>query len=183
MHSEGDDPPLTKLSNTVTCTYKFRIEIPDIVINNAFKQLVGYKYYKAKKAESGKVKATKEPEEQYVSLVKSGKGKGYMCSVELAKSISISEQRTQQRRRSQLIIDRQIDNDVANYVSIVGMKNSKVRRLKIQQFSPVRLTKRIKASRLESVRKKKRNTSKESANETDDADDLDIALTDDEPNE
>nr|GEU53024.1 hypothetical protein [Tanacetum cinerariifolium] len=127
MHSKGDDSPITKLSNTVKGTYKFRMEIPDTMIRDAFKQSTGYKYYKAKKVESKKSKDAKEPKEQNESPVKSGRGKGYMCYrdqeenvpitfkkddvprktisltvaketvvVELAKSISIQEQRTQQ---------------------------------------------------------------------------------------
>ncbi|GJU45984.1 hypothetical protein Tco_1203250 [Tanacetum coccineum] len=56
MHSEGQDLPLTKLTNTVK----------------------GYKYYRAKKAESEKAKAAKEPEEQHVSPMKSGRGEDYM---------------------------------------------------------------------------------------------------------
>nr|GEV63344.1 hypothetical protein [Tanacetum cinerariifolium] len=88
---------------------------------------VGYKFYKMKKDESGKVIAKEEPKEQYVSPVRSGRGKGYLCignqevnvsskpkkvvvlskpriiteadnlieqeAVELAKSVSIEEQR------------------------------------------------------------------------------------------
>ncbi|GKD18660.1 hypothetical protein Tco_1207818, partial [Tanacetum coccineum] len=63
MHSEGDDSPITKLSNTVKGTYKFGMEIPDIMIDEAFKKSAGYKYYKAKKVESGKAKAAEKPEE------------------------------------------------------------------------------------------------------------------------
>nr|GEU38935.1 hypothetical protein [Tanacetum cinerariifolium] len=48
------------------------------MIDDAFKKSAGYKYYKAKKAESEKAKAPEEPKEQYVSPVKSGRGKGYM---------------------------------------------------------------------------------------------------------
>ncbi|GJU33302.1 hypothetical protein Tco_1176891 [Tanacetum coccineum] len=123
MHSEGQNLPLTKLKNTVKGTYKFRMEIPDTMISDAFKQSAGYKYYKAKKAESEKEKAAEELEEQHVSPVKRRQGKGYMRSadniveepvaVELTKSISIEEQRCQQRDiMTQLLIDRQIDKDV-----------------------------------------------------------------------
>ncbi|GJX48025.1 hypothetical protein Tco_0273215 [Tanacetum coccineum] len=78
MHNEGQDSPLTKLTNTVKGTYKFGMEIPDTMINDAFKHSTGYKYYKAKKAESEKAKVADDPEEQHVSPVRSGKGKGYM---------------------------------------------------------------------------------------------------------
>ncbi|GJX42152.1 hypothetical protein Tco_0257142 [Tanacetum coccineum] len=51
LHSKGQDSPLTMLMNT---------------------------YYKHKKIESEKAKATEKPEEQHESPVKSGRGKGYM---------------------------------------------------------------------------------------------------------
>ncbi|GJS72727.1 hypothetical protein Tco_0705568 [Tanacetum coccineum] len=44
MNSEGQDSPLNKLTNTIKGTYKFRIEIPDTMIKDAFKKLAGYKY-------------------------------------------------------------------------------------------------------------------------------------------
>ncbi|GJV15890.1 hypothetical protein Tco_1361213 [Tanacetum coccineum] len=74
MHNEGQDVPLTKLTNTV----------------------------KAKKVESEKEKAVEEPEEQHESLVRSGRGKANniveeQTAVELAKSLSIEEQLHQQR--------------------------------------------------------------------------------------
>nr|GEX84880.1 hypothetical protein [Tanacetum cinerariifolium] len=50
------------------------------MINDAFKKSLGYKYYKIKKAESEKAKAAEEPEDQYMSHVRSGTRKGYMCS-------------------------------------------------------------------------------------------------------
>ncbi|GJS99466.1 hypothetical protein Tco_0820636 [Tanacetum coccineum] len=78
MHSEGQYLPFTKLTNTIKGTYIFRMEIPDTMIDDVFKKSAGYKYYRAKKAKSEKAKATEEPEEQHVSLVKRGRGKGYM---------------------------------------------------------------------------------------------------------
>nr|GEW02291.1 copia protein [Tanacetum cinerariifolium] len=41
--------------------------------------VVPYKYYMAKKVESKNAKIIDEPEEQHVSPVKSGRGKGFMC--------------------------------------------------------------------------------------------------------
>nr|GEW33360.1 hypothetical protein [Tanacetum cinerariifolium] len=70
IHSEGQDLPLTKLTNTVKCNYIFEIEILDTMIDDAFKKSAGYKYYRAKKVESDKAKADDEPEEQHESLVK-----------------------------------------------------------------------------------------------------------------
>ncbi|GJT26892.1 hypothetical protein Tco_0907167 [Tanacetum coccineum] len=61
LHSEGQDLPLTKLINTVDGNFKFGIEIPDTMINDAIKQSTGYKYYKLKKDESEKGNAEEEP--------------------------------------------------------------------------------------------------------------------------
>ncbi|GJX23763.1 hypothetical protein Tco_0228208 [Tanacetum coccineum] len=193
MHSEGDDSPITKLSNTVKGTYKFGMEIPDIMVNEAFKKSAGYKYYKTKKVESEKAKDAEEPEEQNVSPVRSGKEMVYAfreetLAVELAKSISIDEQRTQQRRRSQLTIDRHIENDVVDMYAEWGqkLKGPAVEDPAVQSLLDLR--KGSKASRLESLKKKKQaitgegsNTSEESANGTDDADDSDMDLSDDNP--
>nr|GFD03598.1 hypothetical protein [Tanacetum cinerariifolium] len=55
------------------------MEIPDTMLNDAIKQLVRHKYYKHKKDESKKGKTVEELEEQNVSPVRSGRGKGYMC--------------------------------------------------------------------------------------------------------
>ncbi|GJX86714.1 hypothetical protein Tco_0337488 [Tanacetum coccineum] len=52
LHSEGQDSPLTKLTNTVVAKFKFGMEIPDTMINDAIKQSAGYKYYKHKRNES-----------------------------------------------------------------------------------------------------------------------------------
>ncbi|GJZ38035.1 hypothetical protein Tco_0584226 [Tanacetum coccineum] len=166
MHSEGQDSPLTKLTNTIKGTYIFGMKIPDTMINDAFKQSTGYKYYRAKKSESEKAKAIEEPKEQHVSPVRSGIGKVYMRSgdqevnvpnafkknvvprkartftiadniveepvaFELAKSISIDEQRRQQRTiKTQLTIEKQIDKDVEDAYAEWD-KNSKVLKSKI----------------------------------------------------
>ncbi|GJY86593.1 hypothetical protein Tco_0500619 [Tanacetum coccineum] len=127
MHSEGQELPLTKLAKTFKGNYIFRMEIPDTMIDDAFKKPARYKYYRSKKAESEKAKANKEPEEKHVSLVKSGRGKGYMRSepvaVELAKSISIEDQRHQQRKiMTQLTINRQIERDVEDTYPEWGQK-------------------------------------------------------------
>ncbi|GJR83080.1 hypothetical protein Tco_0153865, partial [Tanacetum coccineum] len=50
----------------------------DAMISNAIKKKAGYKYYMAKKVESKKAKIIDKPEEQHVSPIKSGRGKGFM---------------------------------------------------------------------------------------------------------
>nr|GEY42962.1 hypothetical protein [Tanacetum cinerariifolium] len=82
MHSEGDDLPINKLSNTVEGKFKFGIEISDAMIDDVLKKTAGYKYYKAKKVESEKAKVVEETEEHNVSSVQSKRGKGYMNSGE-----------------------------------------------------------------------------------------------------
>ncbi|GJT54081.1 hypothetical protein Tco_0989135 [Tanacetum coccineum] len=79
LHSLQDDQPITKLSNTVKGDYMFGMEILDTMISDAIKKLAGYKYYMANKVESKKAKIVDEPEEQHVSPVKSGRGKGFIC--------------------------------------------------------------------------------------------------------
>ncbi|GKD83424.1 hypothetical protein Tco_1350263, partial [Tanacetum coccineum] len=154
LHSAQDDQPITKLSNTVKGDYKFGMEILDTMINDEIKKLAGYNYHIAKKKKSAKDKIVDEPEEQRVSPVKNERGKGFMCYGELANSISIQGPRTLQRQRSQLAIDSQIDDAVVDTYA-----------------------------KLESLKQKKqtvaREGSKESANETDDADDSDMDLSDD----
>ncbi|GJR53628.1 hypothetical protein Tco_1404149 [Tanacetum coccineum] len=55
------------------------MEIPDTMISYEIKKQVGYNFYIAKKKESSKDKIVDEPEEQRMSLVKSRRGKGFMC--------------------------------------------------------------------------------------------------------
>nr|GEX32917.1 hypothetical protein [Tanacetum cinerariifolium] len=59
--------------------YKFRMEVPNAMISDAIKKKEGYMYYMAKKLESEKAKIVDESKEQHVSLVKSRKGKEFMC--------------------------------------------------------------------------------------------------------
>nr|GEY95232.1 hypothetical protein [Tanacetum cinerariifolium] len=117
----------------------FGMEILDSIISDAINRSAGYNYYMSKKKKSAKDKTVDEPEEKHTSLVKSGRGKGFMCYGdqevnvpkkdvvprktrsltiaeeifvgELINSIRIQGPRTRQCRRSQLTIDSQI-NDV-----------------------------------------------------------------------
>ncbi|GJY38712.1 hypothetical protein Tco_0425076 [Tanacetum coccineum] len=79
LHSSQDDHPITKLLSTTNGDYKFGMEVPDAMISDAIKKKSGYNYFMAKKVESEKAKIVDEPEEQHVSPVKSGRGKGFMC--------------------------------------------------------------------------------------------------------
>nr|GEV12065.1 hypothetical protein [Tanacetum cinerariifolium] len=79
LHSSQDDQPITKLLNITNGKFKFGMEVPDAMISDAIKKKAGYTYYMAKKVESEEAKNFDEPEEQYISSVKSGRGKGFMC--------------------------------------------------------------------------------------------------------
>ncbi|GJZ40986.1 hypothetical protein Tco_0587872 [Tanacetum coccineum] len=79
LHSSHDYHPITKLLNTTNSDYKFGMEVPDAMISDAIKKKAGYKYHMAKKVESEKAKIIDKPKEQHVSLIKSRRGKGFMC--------------------------------------------------------------------------------------------------------
>ncbi|GKG33810.1 hypothetical protein Tco_0433969, partial [Tanacetum coccineum] len=66
MHNKGQDSPISKLINTVDAKFKFRMKIPDIMINDAIKQSAGYKFYRMKKDESKKVNVSSKPKKAVV---------------------------------------------------------------------------------------------------------------------
>ncbi|GJW42246.1 hypothetical protein Tco_0071045 [Tanacetum coccineum] len=79
MHSEEHDSFLSKLINTIDGEFNFGMEIPDIMINDAIKKSAGYEVYQSTKKKSEEDNAQEELEEQNVSTVSRGWGKGYMC--------------------------------------------------------------------------------------------------------
>nr|GFB51296.1 hypothetical protein [Tanacetum cinerariifolium] len=79
LHSSQDNHHITKLVNTTNGNYKFGMEVPDAMISDAIKKKSGYKFYMAKKVDNEKAKIVDKLKEQHVSLIKSGKGKGFMC--------------------------------------------------------------------------------------------------------
>ncbi|GJS90188.1 hypothetical protein Tco_0772824 [Tanacetum coccineum] len=138
-----------------------------------------------KKVESEKAKAVEEPEEQNVSPVRSGRGKEETVAAELAKSVSIKEPRTQRRRRSQFTIDGQIDKDVADTIKASKLKSLKQTKQQVAgEGSSAAHTKYYANSEIDSdaiLHSLCSDTSKESANETDDVDESDMDLTTDNP--
>ncbi|GJY36887.1 hypothetical protein Tco_0422265 [Tanacetum coccineum] len=80
MHSEEQDLFLSKLINSVDGVLKFGKDLPDSMINDAIKQSVGYRVYKSKKDQSEKDTDQVTLEEQNVSTIRRGRGKGYICS-------------------------------------------------------------------------------------------------------
>ncbi|GKF46549.1 hypothetical protein Tco_0136351, partial [Tanacetum coccineum] len=182
------------------------MEIPDLMMSYAIKMSAGYNYYMTKKKKSAKDKIIDELEEQYVSPIKSGKGKGFMCYGdqvvnvpnklkkddvprksrsltiveetvvgELANSISIPEPRTQLRRRSQLTIDRQTDKAIADMYNKWGQKlkgeGSSAAHNKYHDSSDNDSEATLHSS--------SSDTTEESENEIDDADESDMDLSDD----
>ncbi|GJU60653.1 hypothetical protein Tco_1238419 [Tanacetum coccineum] len=79
FHSSQDDHPITKLLKMTNSDYKFGMEVPDAMISDAIKKKAGYTYYMAKKVEGEKAKIIDKPEEQHISPIKNGRGKGFMC--------------------------------------------------------------------------------------------------------
>ncbi|GJY48380.1 hypothetical protein Tco_0438336 [Tanacetum coccineum] len=217
LHSSQDDQPITKLLSITNGDYKFGMEVPDAMISDAIKKKAGYTYYMAKKVESEKAKIVDEPEKQHKDAMPR-KTRSLTIAEEavvgeLTNSISIQELRTQQRRRSQLTIDSQLDDIVADIYAEWGqkLKGPAVDDPVVQSL--LDLQKGSKASRLESLKQKNQavagegssaarnkyydssnnnsdatlyssssNESEESANETDDADESDMDLSDDNPN-
>ncbi|GJY80706.1 hypothetical protein Tco_0493457 [Tanacetum coccineum] len=208
LQSAQDDQPITKLSNTVKGDYKFRMEIPDTMISDAIKKSAGYNYYTAKKKESAKDKIVNEPEEQRVSLIKRGRGKGFMCYGDQAVNV-LKKDGVPRKTRSLTIAEETIVGELANFISIQEPRTQ--RRLAVDDpivQSLLDLWKGSKASRLENLKQKKQivtgegssnahnkyyansdtdndtilysscpDTSEESDNETDDADDSNMDLS------
>ncbi|GJR30560.1 hypothetical protein Tco_1106792 [Tanacetum coccineum] len=161
LHSSQDDQPITKLSNTVKGDYKFGMEIPDTMISDAIKKLIGYKFYMAKKVEMNvpnKLKKDVVPRETRSLTIVEETVVG-----ELANSISIQEPPTQQCQRIQLTIDNQLDDTVVDTYAkwVQKLKGPADDDLAVQSFS---------------------YKPKESANETNDDDEFDMDLSDDNLN-
>ncbi|GKB29309.1 hypothetical protein Tco_0868710 [Tanacetum coccineum] len=179
LHSSQDDQPITKLLSMTNGDYKFGMEVPDAMISDAIKKKAGYTYYIAKKVKSEKAIIVDEPEEQHVSPVQNGKGKGFI----------IQEPCTQQRQRSQLTINSQTNEAVTDMYNEWGqkLKGPAVEDPAVQSLLDLR--KRSKASRLENtdsdatLYSSSSNKTEESANETDDVDESDMGLSNDNPDE
>ncbi|GJT82366.1 hypothetical protein Tco_1056708 [Tanacetum coccineum] len=170
LHSSQDDHPITKLLNTTNGDYKFGMEVLDAMISDVIKKKAGYKYYMAKKVESEKTKIVDELEEQNVSPIKSGRGKGFMCYSDQVANISKLKKVVVPKKTRSLTISEEI--------VIVGkkLKGPAVEDPEVQLLLDSQ--KGSKASRLESLRQ---NNSEESANETDDTNESDKELSNDNP--
>ncbi|GJU92734.1 hypothetical protein Tco_1317490 [Tanacetum coccineum] len=165
--------------------------------SDAIKKLAGYNYYISKKKESAKDKIVDEPEEQRVSPIKSGRGKGFMCYGDQAVNVlNKLKKDVRPRKTRSLTIAEEI---VVGHV----VKDPVVQSL-------LDLQKGSKASKHESLKQKKQavvgegssnapnkhyansdtdndailysSCLEESDNKTNDADDSDMDLLDDNPN-
>ncbi|GJX90953.1 hypothetical protein Tco_0344279 [Tanacetum coccineum] len=142
MHSEGQDLPLTKMTNTI----------------------------KAKKAESEKTKAADEPKEQHVSPVRSGRGKGYMCSGDQEANVlnAFKKNVVPKKTRSYTVADNIVEEPII--VELAKSISPVVEDPTVQSLLDLR--KGSKASRLESLKD----------DETNDSDNSNMDSSEDEPN-
>ncbi|GKC86969.1 hypothetical protein Tco_1147618, partial [Tanacetum coccineum] len=160
------------------------MEVPDAMINDAIKKKAGYTYYMAKKVEianvPNKLKKDVVPRKTRSLTIAEETVVG-----ELANSISIQESRSQQRQRSQLTIDSQTDKAIADMYNEWGqkLKGPAVEDLAVQSL--LDLQKGLKVSRLENsdatLYSSSSDKSEESTNETDDAEEIDMDLSNDNP--
>ncbi|GJY27228.1 hypothetical protein Tco_0401954 [Tanacetum coccineum] len=210
LHNLQDDHPITKLLSITNGDYKFGMEVPDAMISDAIKKKARYKYYMAKKVESEKAKIVDKPEEQHVSPIKSGRGKGFMCYGNQVENVpnKLKKDVVPRKTRSLTIAEE----------TVVDMYNEWGQKLKGPAVddpavqSLLNLRKGSKVSRLESLKQKKQSVTgeglsvahnkyydssktdndailyssgsdkiEESENETNDADNYDMDLSDDNP--
>ncbi|GJT81690.1 hypothetical protein Tco_1056032 [Tanacetum coccineum] len=210
LHSSQDNQPITKLLSTTNGDYMFGMEILIAMISDAIKKKAWYKRYMAKKVKSEKAKIVYEPEEQHVSPVKSGRGKGFMCYGDQVVNApnKLKKDDVPTKTRSLTIAEETV-------VDMYNEWGQKLKGLTVEDpavQSSLDLRKGSKASRLESLRKKKQpvagegssaahnklydsldsdatlyssssNKPEESANETDDADESNMDFSDDNPDE
>ncbi|GJS99679.1 hypothetical protein Tco_0820849 [Tanacetum coccineum] len=103
--------------------------------SDAIKKLVGYNYYIPKKKESAKDKIVNEPEEQRVSPVKSGRGKGFMCYGDQVVNVpnKLKKDVVPRKTRTLTIAEEIVVGKLANSISIQEphAQRSRRRQLKI----------------------------------------------------
>nr|GEV50690.1 retrovirus-related Pol polyprotein from transposon TNT 1-94 [Tanacetum cinerariifolium] len=147
LHNSQDDHPITKLLNTTDGDYKFRMEVFDAMISDAIKKKEWYNYYMAKKVDTKKTKIVDEPEEQHISPIKSGRGKGFMCYGDQAANKDALPRKTRSRTiTEETVVDRYVEWGHK-------LKVPAVEDLVVQSLLDLR--KGSKASRHDSLRQKK----------------------------
>ncbi|GJR17256.1 hypothetical protein Tco_0965783 [Tanacetum coccineum] len=160
LHSSQDDHPITKLLNTTNGDYKFGMEVPDAMIGDAIKKKARYKYYMAKKVKSEKAKIVDELEEQHVSLIKSGRGKGFMCYGDQVANVpnKLKKDVMPNKTRSLTITKESVVDKMTKLLQICTMSRDKDPVVQSFSYKP-----------------------KGNANETDDVDESNMDLSDDIP--
>nr|GEU43450.1 hypothetical protein [Tanacetum cinerariifolium] len=161
LHSSQNDHLITKLLSINNDEYTFGMEVPDAMINDAIKKKAWYKYYMAKKVESEKDKIVEKPKEQHVSPITSRRGKGFMCYGDQVANVPNKLKKDDVPRLESL---RQKKQPVAG-------EGSSVAHNKYYSSSDTASDATLYSSCS--------NKSEESTNETDDADESDMDLSND----
>ncbi|GKC57354.1 hypothetical protein Tco_1084952 [Tanacetum coccineum] len=185
LHSSQDDHPITKLLNTTNSDYKFRMEVPDAMINDSIKKKAGYKYYIAKNVEREKAKIVDKPEEQHISPIKSGRGKGFMCYGDQVANVpnKLKKDVVPRKTRSLTIAEKTVVDMYIEWGQ--KLKGPTVKDPIVQSLLDLR--KGSKASKLENtdsdatLYSSSSDKLEGSTNKTDDADELDMDSSDDNP--
>ncbi|GJV69934.1 hypothetical protein Tco_1485443, partial [Tanacetum coccineum] len=178
LHSSQDDHPITKLLSITNGEYKFGMEVPNAMISDAIKKGKGFMCYGDQVAnDPNKLKKDVVPKKTRSITIAEEAIVG-----ELAKSVSIQEPRSQRRRRSQLTIDSQTDEAVADmYNELESLRQKK--QPVIGEGSSIAYNKCYSSSDTSSdatLYFSSSDKSEESAN--DDADESDMDLSNDNQN-
>nr|GEU80910.1 hypothetical protein [Tanacetum cinerariifolium] len=161
LHNSQDDRPITKTNSE----YKFGMNVLDDVISDAIKKKAWYKYCIAKKVESEKAKIVDKLEEQHVSLIKSGRGKGFILHGDQVANVpnKLMKDVVLRKTRSLTIAEKTVVGELAKFISIQESCS--------QRHTASDATLYSSSS----------DESEESANEIDDTDEYDMDLSHDNP--
>ncbi|GJS03805.1 hypothetical protein Tco_0320313 [Tanacetum coccineum] len=179
LNNSQDDHPITKLLSTTKGEYKFGMEVPDAMISDVIKKKVGHKYYMAKKVESEKAKIVDELEEQHISPIKSGRGKGFICYGDQVVNVpnKLKKDHVPRKTRSLTIAEEAV---VVSRLESLRQKKQPT----AGEGSSVSHKKYYDSSDTDSdatLYSSSSDESEESTNETDDADESDINLSNENP--
>ncbi|GJV81198.1 hypothetical protein Tco_1517068 [Tanacetum coccineum] len=138
------------------------MKIPDTMISDAIKKSARYNYYIDKKKEIANDKIVDEPEEQRVSPVKSGRGKGFMCYGDQVVNVpnKLKKDVMPRKIRSLTITEETVVGELANSINTYDEWGQKLKGPAVDDPSVqslLDLQKRSKASRLESLKQKKQS--------------------------
>nr|GEV70455.1 hypothetical protein [Tanacetum cinerariifolium] len=151
------------------------MEVPTAMISDAIKKKAGYKYYMAKKVESKKAKSVDKPEEQHVSPIKSGRGKGFMCYGDQVAKVpnKLKKDVVPRKTRSLTIPKEAIEGSKASRLESLRQKKQPV----TGEGSSAAKNKYNSSTDIDSDATLYSSSSDESANETGDVDESDMDLS------